>query len=110
VALLCDWASHRLAVLVGYNTPIFSETSEDLFEAFKSIFDEFSSGEEENLESYPEKVKHFFYRAEMHDVLHYDGGLMVRVAPSLRPSLEFTLPHQEEPSLIALFFDMVCGS
>jgi cytochrome c peroxidase len=48
----------------------FFETSEDLFEVFKSIFDEFSSDKEENLESYPEKGKHLFYREEMHDVLH----------------------------------------
>jgi hypothetical protein len=62
VVLLYDWASHRLTILVGYKTPIFSETSEDLFEVFKSIVDELSSDKEDNLESYPEKGKHFFYR------------------------------------------------
>jgi hypothetical protein len=71
----------------------FSETSEDLFEVLKSIVDKFSSDEEENLESYPEKLKHLFYREKMHDVLHYDGGLTVRVAPSLRHSLASTVSH-----------------
>jgi hypothetical protein len=35
-------------------------------------------------ETYPETGKHFFYKNEMHDVLHYDGGKMVKIAPSLR--------------------------
>jgi hypothetical protein len=110
VALMYNWASHCLTVHVGYNTPIFCENSEDLFEVFKSIVDEFSSDKEENLESYPEKGKHFFYREEMHDVLHYNGGLTVRVAPSLHHCLACSLPHQEVRCLIGLFFDMVCGS
>jgi hypothetical protein len=50
VVLMYDCASRCLAVRVGYNIPIFSETSEDLFEVFKSIVDEFSSDEEDNLE------------------------------------------------------------
>jgi hypothetical protein len=108
--LMYDWVLYRLTVRVGNNTPIFSETSEDLFEVFKSIVDEFSSDEEENLEPYTEKGKHFFYREEMHDVLYCDRCSMVRVAPSLRHSLALTLPHQEVRSLIALCFDMVCGS
>jgi hypothetical protein len=103
VVLLYDWASHRLTVHVGYNTPIFSETSEDLFEVFKSIVAEFSSDEEENVESYLEKGKHFFYREEMHDVFHYYGGSTVRVAPSLRHYLAFIFPHQEVWCLIAIF-------
>jgi hypothetical protein len=39
----------------------------------------------------------------MHDVLHYDGCLTVRVAPSLRHSLAFASPHQEVRCLIGLF-------
>jgi hypothetical protein len=32
----------------------------------------------------PETGKHFFYKNEMHDILHYDGGQTVKIAPSLR--------------------------
>jgi hypothetical protein len=35
VVLMYDWPSHRLTVRVGYNTPIFSETYEDIFEVLK---------------------------------------------------------------------------
>jgi hypothetical protein len=61
VVLMYEWASRRPTVRVGYHTPIFSETSEDLFEVYKSIVAEFSFDMEENPESYPEKANHFFY-------------------------------------------------
>jgi hypothetical protein len=99
-----------MTVRVGYNTPIFSETSEDLFEVFKSIVDEFSSDEEENLESYLEKGKHFLYRDEMH------------VCVILRPRLDgescavvtalFSINIATSRSTVShcFVFDMACGS
>jgi hypothetical protein len=47
VKIIYNWASHRLKVRVGYNTPMLCDTKYNLFAVFKAIFDEFSSDEEE---------------------------------------------------------------
>jgi hypothetical protein len=53
--LLYDGASHRLAVRVGYKTPMLSEKDDNLFAVFKAIVGEFSPKEEELNETYPLK-------------------------------------------------------
>jgi hypothetical protein len=50
---LFDWASHRVTIYVGYNTPKFLDTDEKLFSVFKSLVDDFSSDEEQANESHP---------------------------------------------------------
>jgi hypothetical protein len=37
VTLLYDWASHRLTLRVRYNTPILSETDDNLFAVSKQL-------------------------------------------------------------------------
>jgi hypothetical protein len=78
VTLLYDWASHRLTLRVGYNNPMLSETDDNLFAVLKTISDELSPEEDRLNDTYPETGKHFFYKNEMHDVLHYDGGKQLK--------------------------------
>jgi hypothetical protein len=84
VTLLYDWASHRLTLRVGYKTPILSETDYNLFAVFKTIVDDLCPEGDGVNENYPETGKHIFFKNEMHDVVHYDGGDTVKIAPSLR--------------------------
>jgi hypothetical protein len=79
-----DWASHRLTLRVGYKTPILSETDDNIFAVFKTIVDELCPEADGVNEYYPETGKHFFFKDEMHDVLHYDGGEMVKIALFIR--------------------------
>jgi hypothetical protein len=109
MTLLFDWASHRLTICVGYNTPMFSDTDEKLFSVFKSLIDDFSSGEEQATETYPEKGKHLFYNDEMHDVLHCDGGDMVLIAPSLRHLVTLSIAQDACRKLISEFYDTFSG-
>jgi hypothetical protein len=44
-------------------------------------------------ENYPETGKHFFFKNEIHDVLHYDGGETVKLAPSLRHDSPLFIPQ-----------------
>jgi hypothetical protein len=61
-------------------------------------------------ENYPETGKHFFLRNEMHDVLHYDGGKTVQIAPSLRHDYPLFIPQNMFRRLISDFKDNFCGS
>jgi hypothetical protein len=68
---------------VEYATPMFSDVDNQLCVVFKTIVKDFSSDEEEGKDSYPQKDQCFFFVEEMHEVLFYDGGQTVKVAPSL---------------------------
>jgi hypothetical protein len=92
VTLLYDWASHQITLRVGYNTPILSETDANLFAVFKTIVDELCPEGDGVNENYPETGKHIFFKNEMHDVLHYDGGDTFKIAPSLRHDAPLFIP------------------
>jgi hypothetical protein len=92
VKLLYEWALYRLTLRVGYKIPLLSETDNNLFAVFKAIIDEFSPKEEKLNQTYPEKA-HIFFKNEMHDVLHYDGGLTVEIAPSPRHNTVLYIPE-----------------
>jgi hypothetical protein len=92
VTILYEWASHRLTLQVGYKTPILSETDENLFAVFKTLVDELCPEGGGVNENYPETGKHIFFKNEMHDVLHYNGGDTVQIAPSLRHDVLFFTP------------------
>lgn len=92
VTLLNNWASHRLTLRVGYKPPILSEYGDTLFAVFKTIVDELSPEENGLNKNYSETGKHFFFKNEMHDVLHYDGGETVKIAPSLRHDAHLYIP------------------
>jgi hypothetical protein len=77
---------------VGYKTPILSETDNNLFAVFKTIVDELCPEGDGVNENYPETGKRIFFKNEMHDVLHYDGGYTVKIAPSLRHDAPFLYP------------------
>jgi hypothetical protein len=51
-----------------------------------------------------------FFKEEMHDVLHYDGGASVKATPSLHHDSNFTISSQECGCLISDFYDQLCGS
>jgi hypothetical protein len=110
VPLLYDWASHRLTLLVGYNTPMLSKNDENLVAVFKKIVDEFSPEEYRPNETYPETGKYFFYKNEMHDVLHYDRGETVKIAPSLRHDAPLYIPQNTCRRFTSEFKDNFCGS
>jgi hypothetical protein len=95
----------QLTVRVGYNTPMSSNTNDNLCAVFKAIVEEFSSDEEEYVDSFHEKGKHFFYKGKMHNVIHYDDGETVKFAPSLRHAEYFRLPQTTYRALIAEYFD-----
>jgi hypothetical protein len=75
---LYEWASHQLTLRVGYKTAIFSETDDNLFADFKTIVDELCPEGDGVNENYPDTGKHFFFKNEMHDVLHFYGGKTVK--------------------------------
>jgi hypothetical protein len=89
---------------------IFPSANENLFDVFKLSVEEFSSEEEERRDSYAEKVKLFFLKDEMHDVLHYDDSASVKVVPSTRHTSYFIIPSEEWGRLICAFYDKLCGS
>jgi hypothetical protein len=107
VTLLYDWASHRLTFRVGYKTPIFSETYDNLFAVFKKNIDELCTEGDGVNGNYPETGKHIFFKNEMQDVLHYDGGDKVKIAPSLRHNAPLFIPQNMCRRLIS---DYLCGS
>jgi hypothetical protein len=84
VTLLYEWASHRLTLRGEYKNPILYETDDNLFAFFKTIVDELCTEGDGVNENYPDTGKHIFFKNEMHDVLHYDGGDTVKIALSLR--------------------------
>jgi hypothetical protein len=49
-------------------------------------------------ENYPETGKHIFFKNEIHDVLHYDGGYTVKLAPYL---------HHDDPLFIPKICDVI---
>jgi hypothetical protein len=110
VTLLYDWASHQRTLQVGYKSPILSETDYNLFAVFKTIVDELCPEVDGVNKNYPETGKHFSLKNEMHDVLHYDGGETVQIAPSLRHDSPFSIPQSMCLRLISEFKDNVCGS
>jgi hypothetical protein len=61
-------------------------------------------------ENYPKTGKHIFFKNEMHDVLHYDGGDRVKVAPSLRHDAPLFIPQHVYHRLISDFKENFCGS
>jgi hypothetical protein len=93
VTLLYEWAARRLTLRVGYNSPILSETDDNLFAFLKKNVDELCPEAEGVNKNYPEKGKHFFFKNEMYDVLHYDGGETIKIAPSLRHDAPFYTPQ-----------------
>jgi hypothetical protein len=92
VTQLYDWTSHR-TLRVWYKTPILSETDDNLFAVFKTIVDDSCPEGYGVNENYPETGKHFFFKNELHDVLHYDGSETVKIAPSLRHNYPLFLPQ-----------------
>jgi hypothetical protein len=109
VTLLYEWALHHLTLRAGYKTPILSETNDNIFAVFKTIVDELCTEADGVIENYPEKGKHFFFKNVMHDVLHYDGGKTVKIAPSLRHNAPLYIPQNMCRSLISKFKDNLCG-
>jgi hypothetical protein len=104
--LLYDWVSHRLTLGVDYKTPTLSETDDNLFAVFKVIVDEFTPKEEKLNEIYPEKGKHLFYKNEIHDVLHYDRGPILKSVPSLRHNAVMYIPKDICRRLVSELFDL----
>jgi hypothetical protein len=90
--------------------PILSETDDNLFAFFKTIVDELSPEEDGLNANYPGTVKHVFFKNEMHDVLHYDGGETVKIAPSLHRNAPLHIPQNMCRCLISEFKDNLCGS
>jgi hypothetical protein len=105
-----EWASHRLTIRVGYKTPMFSDVDDQLFAALNAIVDDFSSDEEERKDCYPEKDKRLFYGDELHEVLFYDSGETVKVAPPLHHVQSFELSSLKCRALISDFYSKFCGS
>jgi hypothetical protein len=65
VTVLYNWASHRLNMRGGYNTPMLSETDDNLFAVVKAIVDAELSPEEDQLnETYTKKGKNLFYKKQ----------------------------------------------
>jgi hypothetical protein len=60
--------------------------------------------------NYPETGKHIFFKNEMHDVLHYDGGKTVNIAPSLRHDAPLFIPQIMCRRLISKFKENSCVS
>jgi hypothetical protein len=89
---------------------MFSDVYDQLFAVFKAIVEEFSSDEEEGKDSYPEKGKRFFFAEGIHEVLFYDSGKTVKVAPSLRHAQSFELLSLECHPLISDLYSKFCGS
>jgi hypothetical protein len=108
--LMYDWASHRLTLRVGYKTPILSETDDNLFAVFNTIVDHLCPEGDGVNKNYPETGKHIFFKNEMHDVLHYDGGDTVKIAPSLRHDDLLFIPQTMCRRLISDFKENLCGS
>jgi hypothetical protein len=110
VTLLYEWASHKLTLQVGYKTPILSETDDNLFAFFKTIVDELCPEADGVNENYHGTGKHFFFKNEMYDVVHYDGGETVKIATSLRHDAPLFIPQNMCRCLISEFKYNVCGS
>jgi hypothetical protein len=89
---------------------MFSNIDDQLFAVFKAIVEDFFSDEEEGKYSYPEKGKRLIFGEEMHDVLFYDGGETVKVAPSLRHMQSFELSSLDCRASISDFYSKFCGS
>jgi hypothetical protein len=61
-------------------------------------------------ENYPETGKNIFFKNEIHDVLHYDGGVTVKIEPSLRHDAPLFIPQNMCRRLISKFKENLCGS
>jgi hypothetical protein len=108
VTLLYDWASHLLALRVGYKTPILSETDDNIFAFFKTVVDELCPEGDGVNKNYPDTGQHIFLK-KMHDVLHYDGGDTVKIAPSLRHDAPLFIPQNMCRRLTSEFKENFCA-
>jgi hypothetical protein len=61
-------------------------------------------------ENYPETGKHIFFKNEMHDVLHYDGGDTVKISPSIRHDTLLFISQTMYHRLISESKENFCGS